>query len=501
MSLQQVPLEKPLAVSGGYISEIELSGFSASRWPRRARNAHLPAASQIVLDASSVQAGMPGEDKPKPADCYAKDGTVAILTIEGPLYQRAASTFCFDFEGYDTILQKLETAFNDPTVQAILMRVDSPGGDVAGCFETVRAIRAMKARSGKPLVAYVDECACSAMYALASCADKIITPSTGMLGSIGVIAMFREMSAAMATSGIKVNIITSGSAKADGNPYEPMQEETRARLQAEIDQLAQIFAMEMQTNRGIPAADILGLQAQTFIGANAVQQRLADMVGGYEDALATARSMIRPTASGARAAGRTQGRKTMETVLKTLGLPEGASEAEAVARISSVIQGKAEAEARATAASTAATTAVAAAETRAVAAESQVAKLVELSGAESADQLEGLVAAWRKRDEETVAAQKAEHARLLEEGKAQGKISAEFAPHASALPLDGLKAFLGSTKPVLPMNEKLTPAATANVGKLTHNGKTYAQMSTAEKHALHREDPGLFAQMKSASSR
>jgi ClpP class serine protease len=120
----------------------------------------------------------------------------------------------------------------------------------------------------------------SAAYALASAADRIIVPRTGGTGSIGVICMHVDFSKALDGAGIKVTFITSEGAdrKADGHPEIPLSAEAYAALQADIDEMGQLFYDTVARNRGLAAAAVRDLKAATFLGAKGVDAGLADAV-------------------------------------------------------------------------------------------------------------------------------------------------------------------------------------------------------------------------------
>ncbi|EKB0247321.1 S49 family peptidase, partial [Escherichia coli] len=112
------------------------------------------------------------------------------------------------------------TALNDPDVKGICLDIDSPGGEVAGCFDLVDTIFAC--RGQKPVHAILSESAYSAAYALASAADRILVPRTGGVGSVGVIYVHCDMSRQMKDEGLNVTIITCGSRKAETSPLRPL---------------------------------------------------------------------------------------------------------------------------------------------------------------------------------------------------------------------------------------------------------------------------------------
>lgn len=246
---------------------------------------------------------------------------VAHVRVDGPLAQRAWSCWIFGGDGYDAIESRVRAALDDPRSRALVIEYDSPGGEVAGCGVCADAIRAAADASGKPVVSYVGELAASAAYWLASASDKIVTPASGMLGSIGVIAA--RVEDAPDPEGRKVTLITSGARKADGHPTVPMSEDELAATKAKIDALADVFAGAVAERRGMSAADVRALEADVFVGADAVAKGLADRVGNLSSAVAYAREL----------ATTTRRRKAMNAMNKALGLAEDSNEAVAVAAV------------------------------------------------------------------------------------------------------------------------------------------------------------------------
>jgi len=224
-------------------------------------------------------------DQAAPDDAgYDLIGPVAVIPVQGTLVQRggwmaAMSGMC----GYTAIRSMLESALHDDRVRAIAFDIDSGGGEVAGCFDLVDAI--YEARGIKPMWAILDECAFSAAYAIASAADTITIPRTGAAGSIGVITLHTDMSRAIDAAGLTVTIITHGSRKAEGSELFPLDPEVRARVQADIDKLGELFIATVARNRALPADAIREMQAGTFAGDEAVAAGLADFVAAPDIAV------------------------------------------------------------------------------------------------------------------------------------------------------------------------------------------------------------------------
>lgn len=210
-------------------------------------------------------------------------GGVAVIPVHGTLVQKTGTLRPWSgMTGYDGIRQAFLTALYDPQVTAIVLDVDSPGGEVAGCFDLVDTI--YNARGAKPIWSILNESAYSAAYALASAADRIYVPRTGGVGSIGVICMHVDFSKALTSAGLVVTFITYGERKADGHGEIPLSAEALARFQADIDMMGELFVTTVARNRGLSANQVRATQAATYLGQSGVELGLADAVAAPDAA-------------------------------------------------------------------------------------------------------------------------------------------------------------------------------------------------------------------------
>lgn len=207
------------------------------------------------------------------------DTGVALIKASGTLVHKLGSLRPYSgMTGYDGLRQAHLTAVTDSSVRAIVHDLDTPGGEVAGCFDLVDAIH--DTRGEKPIWAILNESAYSAGYAIASAADRIIVPRTGGTGSIGVIAMHVDFSKALKSNGFQVTFITSEGAdrKTDGHPEIPLSPEAYDAFKVEIDEAGRLFDDTVARNRGLSSKAVNDLKAATFMGANGVTKGLADAV-------------------------------------------------------------------------------------------------------------------------------------------------------------------------------------------------------------------------------
>ena len=212
---------------------------------------------------------------------------VGIVPIVGELVNRGAYVGASSgLVSYEGVQQQLRAAAGDPKVNALLLDLQSPGGEAVGAMETAAAVRAIAATM--PVVAVVNGMAASAAYAIASGASEIWTVPTGISGSIGVVMLHVDQSEKLAKAGVKPTLIFAGDHKVDGHSLGPLPDGVQADMQAKVDQFYGLFVDAVAAGRpGMDADAIRATQARTFIGQAAVDVGLADHVGTFDDALAS----------------------------------------------------------------------------------------------------------------------------------------------------------------------------------------------------------------------
>nr|DAG71765.1 MAG TPA: hypothetical protein [Caudoviricetes sp.] len=244
--------------------------------------------SSLDLSNGGARAFLDAEDDSEEAQYKPYDVAqgVARIPIEGTLVHKLGTLEPYSgMTGYDGIRALLSMALGDPDVRAIMLDIDSPGGEVSGCFDLVDAIYA--ARGRKPIWAVLTESAYSAAYAIASAADRIIVPRTGGTGSVGVICMHVDMSQALSKAGIDVTLIHYGAKKADGNEFNPLSKDALARFQSDVDKMGEIFVKTVARNRDLKTAIVRDTEAGTFLGAAGVDIGFADAVMAPDEAFAS----------------------------------------------------------------------------------------------------------------------------------------------------------------------------------------------------------------------
>jgi len=204
---------------------------------------------------------------------------IAVIPISGTLMKNWGLEPYSGSTGYDGIKTKLMAAMDDPDVSAIYLDIDSPGGVVAGCMDLADLIFACNAKNGgKPIWAIANEQMCSAAFALGCSADKVFAPRTAEVGSVGVLWLYTNVQDALAEAGIRVRIFRAGKFKAMGNAYEDMDKDTADRIQAELDEMREIFVETVARGRGMSKKAVRDTEALTYMGAHARDAKFATEV-------------------------------------------------------------------------------------------------------------------------------------------------------------------------------------------------------------------------------
>ena len=190
--------------------------------------------------------------------------------------------------GGDSTAELLRRARNDDSVEAVVLRVDSPGGSAFASEIIVDEILALQ-EEGKPVVASMGSVAASGGYQLSMYADRIFASPSTITGSIGIFGMFPTYQRTLEAVGIATDGIGSTPWSGELRPDRAMSEHAKRLFQLVIDDGYQDFIGSVADSRSmeIDAVDAIG-QGQVWTGMDALNNGLVDELGGLDDAIAAA---------------------------------------------------------------------------------------------------------------------------------------------------------------------------------------------------------------------
>lgn len=261
-----------------------------------ASQASAQAANQVELQFSAAgflgeAAGVePGQVSPQTAAAAPsgrRKGGTALIGINGPMvYRWGRAAYWYGCCNTDDITAAVNAAAADSDIANILLWVNSPGGMVTGTPELADAIFA--ARSSKRVIAFADPLAASAAYWAASQAHEVVVTPSGDVGSVGVFMLHLDWSKYLSEAGIQPTFIHAGEFKVEGNPYEPLTDEARARFQKECDAIYASFIAAIARGRAIKPAQVregFG-KGRTMMSAEAKTAGMVDRIAVLPDLLA-----------------------------------------------------------------------------------------------------------------------------------------------------------------------------------------------------------------------
>ena len=226
------------------------------------------------------------------------DVKVVRIPVHGAIFREVEDGFFGTaYDKIEVILRQIRAARNDPKVRAILLDMDSPGGDMTASDEIYKALNDFKKSSdGRKVVTCIGNLGASGGYYVSLPSDWIVAEPTALVGSIGVILQTLNWKGLSERVGITDTTIKSGTNKDLLNPFHDVAPEQRALLQEVVDSLYQRFFGLVQTARGIDSSNLLAIaDGRIFTADVALKHRLVDQVGYWEDAVAKVTELLGQT--------------------------------------------------------------------------------------------------------------------------------------------------------------------------------------------------------------
>ncbi len=220
----------------------------------------------------------------------ASNRAVALIDIDGLLTNHNLTGAFSEGDNPVALLrEKLKATESDPTVQAVVLRINSPGGGVTACDIMRQELLGFKQRSGLPVVACLMDLGTGGAYYVASAADEIVAHPTTVTGGVGVVINLYNLADVMGAGNIYAQSVKSGKHIDMGSLLGEVNKDSKALLQAMSDEFHQRFQHIVQQSRGqINVADATNFDGRVFTAHEALQRGFIDQIGYLDNAVAAA---------------------------------------------------------------------------------------------------------------------------------------------------------------------------------------------------------------------
>lgn len=212
---------------------------------------------------------------------WSTEDRIALIRVEGVILDS------------QTTVGELKRFSENPSVKAIVLRIDSPGGGVVPSQEIHDAVKRVRTKSNKAVIASMGSVAASGGYYIAAATDRIVANPGTLTGSIGVIMETANVEGLLQKIGVEGVVIKSGKYKDVGSPLRKMSDEERSLLQAVMDDVHKQFIEAVAEGRAIELTDAQALaDGRIFTGRQAKEAKLVDELGDLEDAIQLAADVV-----------------------------------------------------------------------------------------------------------------------------------------------------------------------------------------------------------------
>ncbi len=245
-----------------------------------------------------VPGGLPREwteAPPRLAQRWGPRPAVAVIRVSGAIVPGKSRGGPLEgaLSGADTVAGLIGQAARDGAVKAIVLRVDSPGGDALASDLIWRALTEAK-RKGKPVVVSMGDLAASGGYWISTAGDVLLAEPSTLTGSIGVFALKPDLSALLGKLQAREVTVKRGAHADLESPFRPWTDEERAAIRKEIGAVYATFLARVAAARKMTPEEVdLVAQGRVWTGAQALERRLVDRLGSLQDAIAVARERAR----------------------------------------------------------------------------------------------------------------------------------------------------------------------------------------------------------------
>jgi len=209
---------------------------------------------------------------------------IAVVNVEGTITTGEAA---YNIAGADTIVENIQKAIKDKSVKALVLRVNSPGGDVWSSELITNSLNEFK-ETGRPIVSSMGDIAASGGVWVTTLSDEIWAKPETLTGSIGVYGIITTIDGIYDWAGVSVDGISSTKA-GEWDPRLPMPNYVSQAIQADVDHTYDEFVSKVAQNRDMPYKEVLAIAAgRIWSGEKAQQLGLVDKIGDLNNAIKSA---------------------------------------------------------------------------------------------------------------------------------------------------------------------------------------------------------------------
>lgn len=219
---------------------------------------------------------------------------IAVVPATGAITSSGGGVMGGDGISSDTLVRRLRRLGKNDSAKAVVLRIDSPGGSALASDLIWHEV--MELRKKKPVIASVGSMAASGGYYIASATDRVFAEKTSIVGSIGVLAGKFVLSVALEDVGINAFTFPgspdpgAGARATFGSPLTAWDEAMRARMSELIHSIYDLFIARVAEGRGLAEEDVRKVaEGRVWTGAQGLEFRLVDEIGGLEAAVDEAR--------------------------------------------------------------------------------------------------------------------------------------------------------------------------------------------------------------------
>lgn len=252
-------------------------------------------AEQLTTRLARRRVRLAGPYRPEPGRAAQRWGTppaIEVIRIQGAIVGGRTRRGLAELAGAETVAGQLRRAAADRNVKAIVLRVESPGGD--GLASDLIWREVVRARQKKPVVASMGDVAASGGYLAAVGADAIVAEPSTLTGSIGVFVLKPDLSGLLAKLGVSREAWARGETAQLASLAKPWSDKERRAIERQIESFYKLFVDRVAEGRRLPRAQIeAAAGGRVWTGRQALERGLVDRVGSLEDAIALAAERAR----------------------------------------------------------------------------------------------------------------------------------------------------------------------------------------------------------------